>query len=371
MVPASSQHFTVKRLLELATQIQQIPAPTFEEGRRAEMVRTLFAGEGLQDVSLDSVNNVYGRLPGQRGVDPLIISAHLDTVFPAEQLALSRQDHRIHGPGIGDNSLGVAALLGLLWMLRDAHAELDADVWFVANSCEEGLGDLRGMKEIVGRFGAGARGYLVVEGTALGQVYHRAVGVQRYRVSITTTGGHSWSDYGNPSAVHEVAGLVSQLAATPLPAEPRTTLNVGTISGGSGVNVLANHAQFDLDIRSEGPAELEQLINKVEASVSALSREGVTVDFEVIGRRPAGQLPPDHPWVQLALECIAAQGLVGRATSGSTDANIPLSLGMPAIVLGITTGAGAHTPNEYIDTPPVGQGMQQLYCFVSRLLAAS
>ena len=358
-------------MLDLASRLQQIPAPTFRENTRAELVRTLFLEEDLKDVALDSLNNVYGRLPGLRGADPLVISAHLDTVFAAEALDLSRRDHRIHGPGIGDNSLGVAALLGLAWMLRDARAELPSDIWLVANSCEEGLGDLRGMRAVVDTFGAGVRGYLVVEGTALGQIYHRAVGVQRFRVSVTTTGGHSWSDYGSPSAVHEVARLVSQLAAIPLPTKPRTTLNVGTISGGSGVNVLANHAQFELDIRSEGRAELKGLIANVEATVSALSRDGVHVDCEVIGRRPAGELPIDHPWVQLALECIAAQGLVGRPTSGSTDANIPLSLGIPAIVLGITTGAGAHTPHEYIEIAPVTQGMQQLFCFVSRLLGVT
>jgi tripeptide aminopeptidase len=359
------------RLLDLAAQIQQIPAPTFKERKRAQLVHGLFAAERLQDVSMDALQNVYARLPGLKAANPLVVTAHLDTVFSARTLMLAREDQRIRGPGIGDNSLGVAALLGLVWMLRALNAQLESDVWLVANSCEEGLGDLRGMKAVVERFGERARGYLVLEGTVLGQVYHRAVGVQRYRVTVTTMGGHSWSDYGNPSAVHEIALLVSQLTALPLPGTPRTTLNVGTISGGTGVNVLASHARFELDVRSDDPAELQLLTARVEETIAAARRQDVHVEFEIIGRRPAGALPVDHAWVQLAMECIAKQGLTGRATSGSTDANIPLSLGLPAIVMGITTGAGAHTAQEYIDTPPVSKGLQQVFCFVARLLGAA
>ena len=358
------------RVLDLAAQIQQVAAPTFKERKRARLIRELFVTEGLQDISMDAVNNVYARLPGRQSSSPLVISAHLDTVFSARSLPLTRDAQRIHGPGIGDNSLGVAALLGLVWMLRSQATQLGADVWLVANSGEEGLGDLRGMKALVERFGDRARGYLVLEGTALGQVYHRAVGVQRYRVSITTSGGHSWSDYGRPSAVHEVALLVSRLTAIPLPGRPRTTINVGTISGGDGVNVLAPHAQFELDIRSEGPAELLRLVEQVDACIAGTRRDGVHVECEAIGRRPAGELPADHPWVQLALECLTESGLTGRATSGSTDANLPLSLGLPAIVLGITTGEGAHTLQEYIDIAPVDQGMQQVFRFVTRLLSS-
>lgn len=367
-MPTTKPAAIIARLLDLAVQIQQIPAPTRKERKRGQFMRSIFESEGLQDVVSDAERNVYARLPGRQGSSPLVITAHLDTVFSTRTPALVREERRIHGPGIGDNSLGLATLVGLVWMLREAGAELASDIWLVANSCEEGLGDLRGMKAVVGRFGARARGYLVLEGTALGQVYHRAVGVQRYRVRVTTTGGHSWSDYGSPSAVHEIALLVSQLTALPLSTKPRSTLNVGTISGGTGINVLASQAEFELDVRSEGPAELQALIARVEQVIGSARREDVHVEFEIIGQRPAGELPVDHPWVQLALECIREQGLTGRATSGSTDANIPLSLGLPAIVLGITTGAGAHTPQEYIDTPPVAQGMQQVFRFVTRLL---
>lgn len=359
------------RLVDLACQIQQVPAPTLKETERALFVRDLFESERLHDVSMDAVNNVFARLPGRSPASPLVVTAHLDTVFTTTSNALTRDPERICGPGIGDNSLGVAALFGLIWMLRDGGITLDTDLWLVANSCEEGLGDLRGMKAVVDRFGRGVSAYLVLEGTALGQVYHRAVGVQRYRVSVETLGGHSWSDYGRPSAVHELASIVTQLAALPLPSTPRTTINVGTIAGGSGINVLASHAHFELDVRSEGADTLESVVGRIEERIRAARREGVDVKMELIGHRPAGQISGSHPLVRLAVECISGQGLKASLTSGSTDANVPLSRGIPSIVLGVTTGAGAHTQQECIDTPPIAKGMRQLYSFVTRLATGS
>ena len=359
----------MNRILDLAVQIQQIPAPTFRERERAEFIRKLFADEDLKDVSLDSVNNVYARLPGAGRADPLVVSAHLDTVFASDSVGTSsRETGRIHGAGIGDNSLGVAALFGLLWMLRERAATLAADIWLVADSCEEGLGDLRGMKEVVARFGNRVRAYLVIEGMALGQIYHRAVGVRRYRVTITTQGGHSWSDYGMPSAVHEMAELVTQITSLPVAAAPRTTLNVGMIAGGSGVNVLASEAQFELDVRSETEEGLGEIVAHVERRLRAAQRPGVNVDIQVIGERPPGELPLDHPLLKLAGECLSEQGIQPTFTAGSTDANVPLSRGLPSLVIGITTGGGAHTPQEYIDIAPVKQGMQQLVRFVERAL---
>ena len=287
---------------------------------------------------------------------------------PADQPL--RQAGRIHGPGIGDNALGVAALFGLVWMLREHNAHPAADLWLVANVCEEGLGDLRGMKEVVGRFGDHPRAYLVLEGTALGQVYHKAVGVRRYRVRLSTAGGHSWSDYGKPSAIHALADLVTQITSLAVPAEPRSTLNVGLISGGSGVNVVASDAQFELDVRSETPEGLSKIVGRVEEKIHSAAKGDVAVDLEVIGERPAGEISLEHPLVRLAGECISAQGMQPTFTSGSTDANIPLSRGLPALVLGITTGAGAHTSHEYIDVAPVRKGMQQLVDFVERVLEA-
>ena len=360
------------RLLDLAVQIQQIPAPTFEEKQRAEFVHEAFLKEKLLDVSMDSANNVFGRLAGEGKSRPLIVSAHLDTVFSRDiSLKATRLEEQIYGPGIGDNALGAAALLGLLWALRERQFHPAGDVWFVANICEEGLGDLRGMKAVADRFGADVQAYLVLEGTALGQVYHRAIGVRRFRVTARTAGGHSWSDYGQPSAVHELARLITQIASLPVPTNPRTTLNVGLISGGTGINVLASEAKFELDLRSESIETLNTLVEKVEEKIRSANQEGVTIDMEVIGQRPAGEIPADHPLVKLAGQCISEQGLKATFTSGSTDANIPLSRGYPAVVLGITTGGGAHTVHEYINVQPVEKGIKQLVRFVEGIFSAN
>lgn len=362
----------IERVITRAIEIQQIPAPTFEEKKRAEFVRGLFSEEGLQDILTDEVGNIYGRWTMQDGRSkrgkPLIVSAHVDTVFPQEtNLDVKRESEKIFGPGIGDNSLGVAALFGLLWMIRERKIGLGGDMWFVANIGEEGLGDLRGMKAVVQRFGADVQAYLILEGLALGHVYHRAVGVKRYRVTAHTTGGHSWSDYGKPSAIHEIAQLVVQLSSLELPNQARTTMNVGKISGGTSVNVIASEASIDLDLRSEGQDTLAELILKVEKLIHNANRPGVTVTSEVIGQRPAGEISPHHPFVKLAEECLLEQGIAPILTSGSTDANVPLSKGYPAVVLGISTGGGAHTVHEYINTEPVKNGMEQLASFVSRV----
>lgn len=356
----------MKRLLDLAIQIQQIPAPTFAEGQRSEFVRDLFVKEKLEDVSMDSLGNVFARLPGKgRKAKALIVSAHLDTVFPpGTRLQVREEAGKVFGPGIGDNSIGVAALFAILWRLREGKIELSHDLWFAANVGEEGLGDLRGMRGVVERFGSDVTGYLVLEGLALGHVYHRAIGVRRYRIAARTRGGHSWSDYGNPSAVHEITALVAQLTQIRLPREPRTTMNVGTIQGGTGVNVIAAEARCELDLRSEDPAVLAKIVSQVEEIILHWNHEGVKIQAEIIGERPAGEIPADHPIVKLAMACVKEQGIEAALTSGSTDANVPLSMGIPAVVMGITNGGGAHTVNEFIETGPIGKGVDSVVRFV-------
>lgn len=366
----------INRILELAVQIQQIAAPTFHEQKRAEFVRGLFEQEGLQDVTMDEVGNVYGRWTvdggqSKTGSKPLVISAHLDTVFPFEMdLSIRREAGRIYGIGIGDNSIGVAALFGLMWMLdlQPHLAEGMRDIWFVANTGEEGLGNLRGMKAVVERFGGEVTAYLVLEGMALGHIYHKAVGVKRYRVTARTQGGHSWSDYGQPSAVVELSKLVVQLSALKLPVKPRTTMNVGKIQGGTSINTIPAEAWLELDLRSEGQAELAELVEGVERLIEAANKPGVRVEAEVIGSRPAGEMSAAHPLVKMAEACVREVGLEPILTSGSTDANIPLSRGYPALVLGVTQGGGAHTKGEFIETEPVEQGLRQLARFVELAL---
>lgn len=361
-----------EHILDLAIAIQQIPAPTFHEKERAEFVRARFVDEGLQDVEIDPVGNVYAHLrttnrPPSAANRPLVVSAHLDTVFPLKvELRCERDPERILAPGIGDNSLGVAGLLGLVWALGGHNLALPGDLWLVANVCEEGLGDLRGIRAVADRFGSGALAYLVIEGMALGQVYHRGLGVRRYRITVQTSGGHSWIDYGQPSAIHELTALSARLAALELPRTPRTTLNIGIISGGLSVNTIAANATLELDLRSESAETLKNLTELVEQITHSAEKSGVAIELETIGQRPSGEIPIEHPLVQLAQGCLLEAGIEPRLNIGSTDANLPLSLGFPAVTIGLTTGGRAHTVHEFINIPPLEKGVEQLVKLVSK-----
>ena len=361
----------IQRLLELAIQIQQVPAPTLAETQRASFLTGLFQAEGspLTDIQTDLAGNVLARWPGTGQAPPLVISAHIDTVFPLEtDLAIRREQERIYGPGLGDNSLGVAGLFGVLWALRARNRPLPGDIWLVANTCEEGLGDLRGMKALVERFGGAPKAYLILEGMALGHIYHKAIGVQRYKVSVHTQGGHSWTDYGRPSAIHQLSALITRISALELPKHPHTTLNVGRVSGGTSINTIAAEAWMELDLRSEAQSSLAALVSQVEALVEANRKSpGVRVDMSVIGQRPPGEISAGHPLIRLAQTCVREQGLDPILTAGSTDANIPLSKGYPALVLGLTHGGGAHTLQEYIETSHLEQGLEHIVQFVKRV----
>ncbi len=380
----------IHRILDLAVAIQQIPAPTFHETERAQFVHDLFVEEGLQHVEMDPTGNVYAcyisdRQPPAHKGQPLIVSAHLDTVFPLSvDLRVTREKDVIRAPGIGDNSLGVAGLFGLVWAVREHRLSLPGDLWLAANVCEEGLGNLRGIRAVVEHFepldkpdarptasssttGAAAPlAYLIIEGMSLGQVFQRGLGVRRFRLTVHTAGGHSWIDYGKPSAIHELTAISTQLARLELPRSPRTTLNVGIISGGSSVNTIAAEAMLELDLRSESTTTLEKLVRQVEQIVSSAHKPGVKIELELIGVRPTGEIPANHPLVRLAQECLREVGLEPHLNTGSTDANLPLSLGLPAITIGLTTGGRAHSVQEFINIPPLEKGMEQLVSLVSR-----
>jgi tripeptide aminopeptidase len=355
----------LSRVIELAVSIQQIPAPTFYEVQRAAFLHEQFSAEGLQDVETDHLSNVYARLPGKGDKPPLVISAHSDTVFPHKtDLSIRRENGTIHGPGLGDNSLGVAGLFGVLWGLKERQVELPGDLWLVANVGEEGLGDLCGMRAVVERFRSDPLAYLVLEGMALGQVFHHGLEVQRYRITVDTPGGHSWVDYGRPSAIHILSQLVVKITHLELPRSPRTTLNVGVISGGTSINTVAAHAWLELDLRSEDGQVLQTLVKKVEGILKKANQDEVRVTSELIGKRPSGWIPLQHPLVRLALKSLKAQGLQGRCNAGSTDANIPLSQGLPAICVGLTSGGGAHTTGEFIQIEPLEKGLAHVLMLV-------
>jgi acetylornithine deacetylase/succinyl-diaminopimelate desuccinylase-like protein len=299
----------VDHVINLACTTQAIPAPTFHEEQRADFFLHYLRNTGLQDVQRDPAGNVLARIPGVPGRRPLIVSAHMDTVHPFEtRLTMATENGRITGPGIGDNALGVAAVVGLGEMLAKSAASLPGDLWLAINVGEEGLGDLRGIQAIVDRFGAQPIAYLVVEGMGLGTILHRGLGVERYKISVRTPGGHSWVNYGEPSAIHELSRIVIRLADLSLPKQPCTSLNVGIIHGGTSVNTIAAHAWLELDLRSEDAGTLASLVRQARGIAMSVHKENISVTVERIGKRAAGYIPADHPLVELAIDILSDLG---------------------------------------------------------------
>lgn len=351
---------------EKAAVIQQIPAPTFMEQQRAAYVQGQFVQMGLQDVDEDHVFNVYGRLPGKYPALPaLMLVAHTDTVFGADtDLTLRRVGDNLHGPGIGDNSLGVAGLLGVLHYLTSRKIELERDVWFVATSCEEGLGDLKGMRAAFERLKLTIAGVINLEGLAFGHIYHAGIAVKRLHITAQTGGGHSWLHFGRPSAIHALMQLGAKISAIRPPERPRTTYNIGVIEGGVSINTIAASASMWLDLRSEQTDALMLLERDVRSLIDMLSSEEVRFTVEVVGERPAGYLSPNHPLVQAAGEALNYVGVRGVLETGSTDGNISLAGGCPTVTVGITRGGNAHRLDEYAETAPIRDGMLHLLMLV-------
>jgi tripeptide aminopeptidase len=360
-----SQHSS--QVVDDALDLQAIPAPTFDESARGGAMLERFHALGLADVHRDDVGNVYGRTPGASADRPaLLVSAHLDTVFPADTDLSTRRDAsagRIYGPGLGDNSLGLAALLGLARQFGGADAAPPVDIWWVCTVGEEGLGDLRGMRGVVrrlsGRLGAG----LVLEGIGLGWIYHAGLGVRRLRITVHGPGGHSWLYPAPPSAVHALLTLGARLVErVQPPADPRSAFNIGTVEGGLSVNTRAAYASLNVDLRSVDGETLARLEDQLREVVGGFEPEpGLTVGVDVIGNRPSAALPADHPLVDAAQAALRAVGWEDVTLStGSTDANVLLANGIPTVCVGITTGGAPHTLNEYINLEPIATGMKQV-----------
>lgn len=349
--------------VSLAIKLQQIASPTFAEQTKAKFVEEQFRQLGLCDVHQDALHNVYGRLCGQDSTqDPVIVSAHIDTVFPAQtDLTVRQEPPYVHGPGIGDNSTGVAGLLYVAQAFIQFNIQPQCDIWFVANVGEEGLGNLCGMKAVVEKFGTAPQ-YIVLEGGLFGQISHTAIGVRRFEISIEATGGHSWGSFGNPSAIHELGHLIKRITQISVPQTPKTTFNVGIIEGGTSINTIAQQAKLQLDLRSAGKKELAQLVQDVEKITQSIPRQGVKLQMTEIGHRPAGHISRNTPlvrWAKQALEFVGCEHI--RFVASSTDANIPLSQEATAVCIGLTYSANAHRLDEYMDTRYLVQGLQQAF----------
>jgi acetylornithine deacetylase/succinyl-diaminopimelate desuccinylase-like protein len=347
-------------VLETAQEIARVSAPTGHEANRAEFVSRLFQAHGVPDVSTDDIHNVVGRHRSKSESETaVLLAAHIDTVFAhGTTLNIWTDGARAYGPGLGDNSLGVAAVVHLPEMLAAIGAPLEVDLLLTGNVGEEGLGNLRGVTRVLDdhpEIGA----MVAVEGQNLGRITHIAVGSQRLRITVTGPGGHSWGDFGNPNAIHAAASLIDALARIPLTQSPKTTLSVGTITGGISINSIAPDVTFDLDLRSTDPVSLRRLIDRVYAALTPRD-DRISVTIDVIGSRPAGQVPAGSRVVTSAAEILRLLGYPASADASSTDANAAISRGIPAICIGMTTGANAHRLEEYVDIDPIGIGLAQL-----------
>jgi acetylornithine deacetylase/succinyl-diaminopimelate desuccinylase-like protein len=345
--------------VDLAIRIATVPAPTGSESDRALLVNEIFLELEVDNVVTDELSNVVGRIPGKLRDRSILLAAHLDTVFARDTpIKIVREVNRVAGPGVGDNSLGVAAVLMVYRMLRELAIVPATDILLTGNVGEEGLGNLRGVTRVLDDnpdIGA----VVAVEGQNLGRITHIAVGSVRLRVTVTGPGGHSWGDFGNPSAIHAAARLIDALDRIPLTQSPKTTLSVGMISGGISINSIAPNATFDIDLRSTDPVSLKRLVDRVYAALSPRD-DRISVEVEVLGKRPAGQVPAASHIVTTAAEVLRTLAYPPSADASSTDANVAISRGIPAICIGMTTGGNAHRLDEYIDTTQLATGLTQL-----------
>jgi tripeptide aminopeptidase len=346
----------------LRTQIalSEIPAPTGAERARGEEVARIMRGFGLA-VRIDEVGNVIGRRVGTNGGAPVVVCAHLDTVFPAgTDVSVRRSGDRLIGPGIGDNARGLAAMLALAMVLDGDKLRVERHVDFVATVGEEALGDLRGAKHFFANGGRNAAAAIMLDGPGDERVVHRAVGSRRYRVHFTGPGGHSWSAYGLPNPLHAAGTAAAMLSALPVPTDPRTTLTVARIEGGLSINAIPALATMEIDLRSVAQHALERFDREVRTIIDAATAQEngrrahgtapLTVRVDSLGDRPGGETPAEHPLVNAAIDATRLVGRDPELGAASTDANAPIALGIPAVALGAGgRGGDAHTAQEWFE----------------------
>lgn len=344
-------------------QICSIPAPPFGERERAKYLADKFSTLGLSEVEIDEEGNCLGLIEGTSQSPLIVVSAHLDTVFAAgTDFTVVRSGNRLLAPGIADDGCGLAALIALARAIQVEKIRPEGSILFVGTVGEEGEGNLRGVRHLLmrGRWASKVEAFLSFDGPGVDRITNRALGSRRYRVEITGPGGHSWGDFGLPNPVHALSRAVAKLAGYPLPREPRTTFNVGRIEGGTSVNAIPEKAAMDVDLRSGADVELRRLdsffrraVKQAADEENATRRPGdplLELKVDLIGERPSGETPADSALVELALEATKLLGIEPRLDQSSTDSNLPISLGIPAITLGAGgTSGSSHTLAEWFD----------------------
>lgn len=349
--------------LDLLRTLARIPAPSHHEERRAAFVRDWMSAQGMDGAQIDEAKNVIWACGDDGACDLVVFAAHTDVVFPdTDELPLHEKDGRLFAPGVGDDTANlVALLLAARELSRDRTLLPEGlGVLVVANSCEEGLGNLAGTRQLFAAYGTRIRRFYSFD-LYLPECTSIAVGSHRWEICVRTQGGHSFHDFGRPNAIERLCSLIRDLYALPLPAEPPTTMNVGTITGGTGVNAIASEARALFEYRSTSDTVLKDLDRQLQAIVSRYREDDVVVELADVGQRPAsteGQSEDLERTTQASCAVIRAiTGEEPELSPASTDANIPLSLGIPANTIGAVRGALLHTREEWIDAESLRDGL--------------
>jgi acetylornithine deacetylase/succinyl-diaminopimelate desuccinylase-like protein len=367
---------TIAEVIELT----EIPAPPFKEAARGQRMLEKFKALGLSDVHMDAVGNVIGIRPGKdRAAKALMVAAHLDTVFPPDvAIKVRREGDTLHAPGIGDTTVTLAALLAFVRAMDAGKIQTTRDIIFVANVGEEGQGDLRGVRHIFSASPLKPRigDFISFDGSNVARIVNGGVGSRRYRVAFKGPGGHSYGAFGLVNPTHALGRAVGKIADLQVPTDPKTTFNVGRIGGGTSVNSIAFESWMEIDMRSHDVASLnvirDQIIAAIHDSVKAENarwkRGEVTVDIDLVGDRPAGSTDPESPIVKTAQASVRALGGLPTLSTGSTDSNYPIRLGVPAVTVGRGgIGRNNHSLDESFDTTDAWKGPQNVILLITSL----
>jgi acetylornithine deacetylase/succinyl-diaminopimelate desuccinylase-like protein len=379
-VDADGERMT-RELVELC----EIEAPPFHEEARGSWFLERFRELGLGGVRRDEVGNVVGVRHGSGTGPHVVLSAHLDTVFPpGTDCRVRREGTRLYAPGIGDDCSGLAAMLAVIRALDAGGVGTRLPVAFLATVGEEGEGDLRGVRHFfeVSPLASSVSAFVSLDGPGVERITNRALGSRRFRVAFTGPGGHSWGDFGIVNPIHALGRAVARLANYPAPIEPRTTYNVGRVEGGRSVNAISQEASMSVDLRSTSPAELDRLeaffrravaeAGRDENRLGASSGSSLGVRVEQIGNRPSGETSPDAPIVRILVEASRAVGVEPRFDCSSTDSNIPISLGIPAVTIGSGgQSANAHSLGEWFDPRGREVGIKRALLAIAALAGAA
>ena len=344
---------------DLAMRICAVPAPTGSEQERATLVASLLRERGYT-VEMDAISNVYTRRGKGTTQGAIMLIAHTDTVFPeGTAITIQREGDIVRGPGIWDNSVSVATMLTTLDILDELNVETEKDIIAAAVVGEEGLGNLRGTRAAIERYREQLSAVIVLDGR-LGHIVNEAVGSKRWRIEVHGQGGHSFGSFGQASAIHGLGKIIAAIADIAVPQQPKTTFNVGIISGGTSINTIAPYAEALLDMRSVDVAALEQLASQAREIIERSAGAGLQTKIVEVGERPAGKREQTDALIIRAAEALRWLGYEPIYQASSTDANIPISMNIPSVCIGVTLGDRAHTLEEFLHVAPIGLGLAQV-----------